>query len=127
MNQDAPTVLVIEDEPSARELLTQYFDSVGVLTVCAGSAEEGVLRAQELRPDAIMLDLVLPGRTGWRVLDDLRADPATRTIPVIVTSVLDFDQAAMMRGAKGYLQKPLKKEAVLRALRQHLPARFSGI
>lgn len=122
-----PVVLVIEDEPSARELLSSYFDSVGVLTITAGSAEEGLSRAQELRPDAIMLDLLLPGRTGWRALDDLRTDAATRNIPVIVTSVLDFDQAAMIRGAKGYLQKPLKKEAVLRALREHLPARFSGI
>jgi PAS domain S-box-containing protein len=122
-----PVVLVIEDEPFARELLNRYFDSVGVLTVSAGCAEEGLSRAREVRPDAILLDLLLPGRTGWRVLDDLRADTITRSIPVIVTSVLDFDQTALMRGAKGYLQKPLKKEAVLRALREHLPARFSGI
>jgi CheY-like chemotaxis protein len=122
-----PVVLVIEDEPSARELLKSYFDSVAVRTASAGSAEEGLLLAQEIRPDVIMLDLLLPGRNGWRVLDDLRADAATRNIPVIVTSVLDFDQTALIRGAQGYLQKPLKKEAVLRALREHLPARFSRI
>jgi len=122
-----PVVLVIEDESSARELLSSYFDSAGVLSIAAGSAEEGLLLAQKIRPDAIMLDLLLPGRTGWRVLEDLHADVATRNIPVIVTSVLDFDQAAITRGAKGYLQKPLKKEAVLRTLRDHLPTRFSGI
>jgi PAS domain S-box-containing protein len=122
-----PVVLVIEDEPSARALLNSYLDSAGVRTVLAGSAEEGLLLAQQHHPDAIMLDLLLPGRSGWRVLDDLRADTTIRDIPVIVTSVLDFDQVAIMRGAREYLQKPLKKETVLRALREHLPARFSGI
>jgi CheY-like chemotaxis protein len=71
-----------------------------------------------------MLDLLLPGRTGWRVLEDLRADPDTRSIPVFVTSVLDFDKGAIARGATEYLQKPLKKEALIRALREHIPGRF---
>jgi PAS domain S-box-containing protein len=120
----APMVLIIEDEPSARELLCTYLDPLGVRTECAGTAQEGLSKARRIRPDAIMLDLLLPGRTGWRVLEDLRADPDTRSIPVFVTSVLDFDKGAIARGATEYLQKPLKKEALIRALREHIPGRF---
>jgi DNA-binding response OmpR family regulator len=65
-------------------------------------AEEGLSKARRMRPDAIMLDLLLPGRTGWRVLEDLRADEDTRTVTVFVTSVLDFDKGAMTCGATGY-------------------------
>ena len=122
----APMVLIVEDEPSARELLCSYLDPLGVRTECAGTADEGLNKARRLRPDAIMLDLLLPGRTGWRVLEDLRADPETRSVPVFVTSVLDFDRNAIARGATEYLQKPLKKEALLRALREHIPGRFDG-
>ena len=62
----APMVLIIEDEPSARELLCSYLDPLGVRTECAGTADEGLTKARRIRPDAIMLDLLLPGRTGWR-------------------------------------------------------------
>jgi PAS domain S-box-containing protein len=122
-----PVVLIIEDSPAARELLCSYLEPLGIRTECAETAEEGFVKAQRIRPDAIMLDLLLPGRTGWRVLEDLRAASTTRSVPVFVTSVLDFDRGAIARGATEYLQKPLKKEAVIRALREHIPARFGNI
>ncbi|HTA43656.1 MAG TPA: response regulator, partial [Bryobacteraceae bacterium] len=93
----------------------------------AGTAEEGLEKARRLKPDAVMLDLMLPGRTGWGVLEDLRADPGTASIPVFVTSVLDFDRNAIARGAADYLQKPLTREALVRALREHMPERFANI
>lgn len=119
-----PLILIIEDSGSARELLCTYLNPLGIRTECAGSAEEGLLIAQRLRPDAIMLDLLLPGRTGWKALEDLRSMPQTKTVPVFVTSVLDFDRGAMARGATDYLQKPLTRDAVVRALKEHLPERF---
>ena len=125
--KNGPLVLIIEDSAPARELLCTYLDPLGIRTECAGTAEEGLLKAQRIHPDAIMLDLLLPGRTGWRALEDLRAMPQTRSVPVFVTSVLDYDQGAMARGATGYLQKPLTKEVVLRALREHIPGRFAAL
>ena len=122
-----PVILIIEDSAPARELLCSYLNPLGIHTECAENAEEGFIKAQRIRPDAIMLDLLLPGRTGWRVLEDLRAAPNTRTVPVFVTSVLDFDRGAVARGATDYLQKPLKKDAVIRTLREHLPERFGNI
>jgi CheY-like chemotaxis protein len=83
--------------------------------------------ARRLRPDAITLDLLLPGGIGWRVLEQLRASPETSGVPVFVISVLDRDRAAIARGATEYLQKPVNREVLLRALREHVPARFGAL
>jgi PAS domain S-box-containing protein len=122
-----PTVLVIEDEPGARELLASYLEPLGVRTESAASADEGIQMARDLKPDAITLDLLMPGKSGWRVLRELRASPETSGIPVFVVSVLDESRGVVGSGATEYLQKPLKKEALLQALRRHAPARFSMI
>lgn len=125
--REKPLVLIVEDEPSARELLCSYLDPQGVRTELAATAEEGLDKARRVRPDAVILDVLLPGRTGWHVLEELQADPGTSSIPVFMTSVLDFDRGATARGAMGYLQKPLTKEKLLRALREHIPDRFGNI
>ncbi len=116
-----PLILVIEDEPSAQELLTTYLQPSHYRTETAGAAAEGLAKARLLRPDLITLDLLLPGRTGWQILRDLKQMPETRDIPVLVISVLDEDKAALTLGAAAYLRKPLKKEALLRAVRENLP------
>jgi len=118
----APVVLIVEDEPSACELIASYLNPIGIVTEVAGSAASAAALARELRPDAITLDLLMPGRTGWRVLKDLRAAPETRNTPVFVMSVLDRDAEALSLGATDYLQKPGKNETLLRALRDHVPA-----
>ena len=120
-----PLVLVIEDEPGARELLASYLEPLGVRTESAASADEGIRMARDLKPDAITLDLLMPGKSGWRVLRELRSFPETSGIPVFVVSVLD--QSPAMIGATEYLQKPLKRDALLQALRKHAPARFPMI
>jgi CheY-like chemotaxis protein len=124
---DQPVVLTIEDEPSARELMQNYLQPLGIRVEMARNAREGVARARELRPDVITLDLLLPGGTGWSVLRDLRQSPDTSGIPVLVISVLDEEQSALAQGAAAYLRKPLKKELLIRALREHCPARFGKI
>jgi PAS domain S-box-containing protein len=118
-----PMVLVIEDELGARELLASYLEPLGIRTEAASSADEGIRMARDLKPDAITLDILMPGKSGWRVLRELRATPETRGIPVFVVSVLD--ESPSMPEATEYLQKPLKKEALLQALRKHAPARFA--
>jgi PAS domain S-box-containing protein len=122
-----PIVLVIEDEPSARELLASYLEPLGIRTECASTADEGIRIARELKPDAITLDLLMPGKSGWRVLRELRAMPETSGIPVFVISVLDQSPGVREHKATEYLQKPLKREDLVGALRRHAPARFSMI
>jgi len=124
---DQPVVLIIEDEPSARELMQNYLEPLGVRVEMAKNAREGVARARELRPDVITLDLLLPGGTGWNVLRDLRQSPDTAGIPVLVVSVLDEAQSALAHGATAYLRKPLNKESLIRALREYCPARFANV
>ena len=122
-----PIVLVVEDEPSARELLSSYLNPLGIRTECVSTADEGAALARKLRPDAITLDVLLPGRSGWTLLRELRAMPETTTTPIFVISVLDEARTAAERGATGYLRKPVKKEALLRALREYAPVRFGNI
>jgi PAS domain S-box-containing protein len=117
-----PVVLVIEDEAGGRELLASYLEPLGIRTETAGTADEGIRMARDLKPDAITLDVLMPGKSGWRALRELRAMPETAETPIFVVSVLDESPA--MTGATEYLQKPLRKEALLQALHRHLPARF---
>jgi PAS domain S-box-containing protein len=121
---DEPLVLIIEDDPAGRELLASYLQPMGIRTRFAETAEEGIGLARRLRPDAITLDLVLPDGDGWRVLEQLRALPETSKVPVFVVSVLDRDSCAIARGATEYLEKPLSRDVLLRALRLHAPERF---
>ncbi|MDE3195535.1 MAG: PAS domain S-box protein [Acidobacteriota bacterium] len=117
-----PVVMVVEDEPAARELLAGYLNPLGIRTEFAASALTATSLASELRPDAITLDLLMPGRSGWRILEELRGSPETKTIPVLVISVLDRDREAVALGAAAYLQKPLKKDILIQALRENVPA-----
>jgi PAS domain S-box-containing protein len=122
-----PVVLVVEDEPAGRELMASYLNPLGIRTEFAQTAEEGIAMARELHPDAVTLDLMLHGRTGWRVIEELRKAPETSGMPILVVSVLDKNREALARGATVYLQKPLSKEKLLRALREHAPHRFASI
>ena len=126
-SREQPVVLVIEDDPGGRELLASYLRPLGIRIEFAANAEAGIAVARRVGPDAITLDLRLPGGTGWRVLEELRATPETSRVPIFVVSVLDQDPAAIGRGATAYLQKPLRKEVLLRALRDHVPDRFGSI
>jgi PAS domain S-box-containing protein len=125
--REHPVVLVIEDEPAGRDLLASYLEPLGIRIEFAGTGDAGIEMAHRVRPDAITLDLMLPDGTGWRVLEELRKMPETREVPVFVVSVLDKDRAGMARGATAYLQKPLNKEVLLRALREHAPERFANL
>lgn len=120
--RDKPLVLVVEDEPSARELMVSYLEPQGYQTATAASVEEGLVKVRELCPDAITLDLVFPGEKGWHMLSELRRRPETASLPVIVVSVLDGRESALALGASAYLTKPVKKEVLLRAVKQSMSA-----
>jgi CheY-like chemotaxis protein len=116
-----PSVLVVDDELSARELLVTYLNSEGFRTVTARSGEEALKKARELRPAAITLDIVMRGKSGWETLNQLKRDPATASIPVVIVSVLDEKQAGFSAGATEYLIKPVSKRSFLDALARHVP------
>jgi len=109
-------MLAIDDDPDAVYLLRENVADAGYRVVGALAADEGLERARALRPFAITLDIMMPERDGWDVLRDLKADPATSHIPVIVVSVVDEKEQAFRLGAFDYLVKPFERDALLGAL-----------
>jgi signal transduction histidine kinase/CheY-like chemotaxis protein len=114
-------MLAIDDDPDAIYLLRENLGDAGYRVVGALGGDEGLEKARTLRPFAITLDLLMAHRNGWDVLRDLKADPVTMGIPVIVISVVDNKESAYRLGAFDYLVKPFDREAILRALERIPP------
>jgi signal transduction histidine kinase/DNA-binding response OmpR family regulator len=117
-----PLVLVVDDEATARELLASYLDP-DYRTATAGSADEAVRKAQQLQPDAITLDVVMPGGNGFETLVALRKNPETANIPIIIVSIVDQKQVGFALGAADYLIKPIRKAVLLETIRKYVPYR----
>ena len=116
--QAGPTVVVVEDDRASLELTSLYLDGAGVQVVPVRSGAEGLAEVRRRRPSAVVLDIRMPGTDGWQVLEQLKADPSTAAIPVVVATVLDERSRAMALGAAEYLVKPVAREDVLGALRR---------
>jgi CheY-like chemotaxis protein len=115
---EASFILVVEDEGPAQELLVSHLEEAGFRAVTVSSGAEAVRKARELRPDIITLDLLMPGKSGWQTLADLKQTPSTAAIPVIIVSVVDESKKALALGAAGYLVKPVSKEHLIEAIRR---------
>jgi GAF domain-containing protein/DNA-binding response OmpR family regulator len=113
------TVLVIDDEAAVRDLMQRFLTREGFRVVVAAGGEEGLRRARELRPDAITLDVMMPGMDGWAVLSALKAAPDLADIPVIMLTIVDDRNLGYALGAADYLTKPIDRERLVAVLRQH--------
>jgi CheY-like chemotaxis protein len=113
-------VLAIDDDPDVIYLLRENLAEAGYRVVGALSGREGLQQARELRPLAITLDILMPQQDGWQVLHELKSEPVTRAIPVIVLSIVDNKALGYRLGACDYLMKPFDREAILAAL-AHAP------
>jgi signal transduction histidine kinase/DNA-binding response OmpR family regulator len=111
-----PTVVVVEDDRRSFDLLRAYLEAAGVRVVGARDGEEGLDTVRRLSPAGVILDILLPGIDGWEVLAQLKADPRTARIPVIVVSMLDERGRGFALGAAEYLVKPVGKEQLLAAV-----------
>ncbi len=103
------TVLVIDDDPVILELLRVNFEIEGFDVLCAKDGEEGLRRAQAERPDVVISDIMMPKRDGLQVLSDLKADPSTEDLPVILLSAKAQKsevQHGLDLGADDYITKP---------------------
>lgn len=79
-------ILIIEDEKSLVDVMRMKLRGLGYEVDCAQNGEEGLEKAKEGKPDAILLDIIMPGMNGYEVLERLKADPETETIPVVILS-----------------------------------------
>ncbi|MEM1240829.1 MAG: response regulator [Cyanobacteria bacterium P01_H01_bin.26] len=119
------TILVIDDDGDAREILRRSLDEAGYNVVCAVSGEQGLALAGELLPDAITLDVMMPQMDGWSVLRQLKEMPAVSDIPVILLSIVDDRPTGHSLGAADYLTKPIDRKRLLDVLETHLSGQSS--
>ena len=119
-NSGKPLILVVDDEISARELLASYLNSEYRIAF-AESGVEAIEKAGQLRPDAITLDLAMPGGSGLDALVTLRKTPETANIPLIIVSIVDEEKVGFALGAADYLIKPIRKTVLLETIRKHVP------
>jgi signal transduction histidine kinase/CheY-like chemotaxis protein len=110
------TVLVIDDDPSVRQIMTHFLTQKGFAVRVAVDGEQGLALASELMPDAITLDVMMPGLDGWSVLKTLKADPELRDIPVILVTMVENRSMGYSLGAAEYLPKPVDKERLCAVL-----------
>jgi signal transduction histidine kinase/ActR/RegA family two-component response regulator len=108
--EDAPLVIVIEDEPDARELAARALTRAGFAVQGVGGGEAGLALARSKAPALVLLDIFLPDRSGWRVLQSLKHDPKTQDIPVVVLSVNEDRAHAMALGAAEHMVKPADRD-----------------
>jgi CheY-like chemotaxis protein len=126
--QRSDCILVIDDDPTARELIAHQLQTEGFTVMTASGGIEGLKRARELRPAAITLDVMMPDLDGWSVLAALRQDAQMAEIPVIMVTILDEHRRGMALGAAGYLTKPIDRERLNTMVRRfHSPARRTHI
>ena len=117
-------VLVVEDNPVNLELVTELVEQEGCRVLTAGSGEAGLRLARAERPDLILMDLQLPGMTGYEATRRLKADPATAAIPVLAITAFAMpgdDLKARKAGCNAYLTKPLDAQVFRDTLRRFLP------
>ncbi|MEM9265836.1 MAG: response regulator [Cyanobacteria bacterium P01_F01_bin.13] len=119
------TILVIDDDDDAREILRRSLDEAGYNVVCAASGEQGIALAGELLPDAITLDVMMPQMDGWSVLRQLKEIPVVSEIPVILLSIVDDRPMGHSLGAADYLTKPIDRNRLLNVLETHLSEQTS--
>ncbi len=112
-------VLVIDDDPVVQELMKSFLTREGYTVTLADSGPAGLLRARELKPDVITLDVAMPGMDGWSVLAALKHDPELREIPVVILTMSDNKSLGYALGATEYLMKPIDRERLASVLRKY--------
>ncbi|HTM46268.1 MAG TPA: response regulator [Polyangiaceae bacterium] len=114
-------VLVIEDDPILAEQLVDIIRARSLNVRVATSGQEGLVAAREQQPRGIVLDVKLPDIDGWTVMERLRRDPSTSSIPVHFISAVDTPQRGYALGAIGYLTKPVSRDELVSVVRVLIP------
>jgi PAS domain S-box-containing protein len=103
-------ILVVDDDPNSRELLKRTLESEGFSVVTAATGEEGLELARELKPSLMTLDVLMPAMDGWSVLQEVKADPDLKSIPVMMISIAGDKDLGYTLGAVECLTKPVDRD-----------------
>ena len=115
------TALVVEDSRTDMQVIISCLQQGGLNVLTADSSEEAIAKINSHQPDVIVLDVVLPGRSGFELCRDLKAEAKTRTIPIIICSTKSGEMDkfwGMKQGADAYLAKPVDQEELVRTVKQ---------
>jgi CheY-like chemotaxis protein len=112
-----PVVVLVDDDRASLDLLSAYLDGSGTRVLRARDGVEALEQIRKVPPVAVVLDIKLPRLDGWQVLAELKADPETAAIPVVIASVVDDRPRGLALGADGYLLKPIRRDELVDALR----------
>jgi CheY-like chemotaxis protein len=116
------TILVVDDDPMVRELMSRFLTKEGFRVVTADCGEDGLRLARQVHPAAVTLDVMMPELDGWSVLARLKADPETADVPVVLLTIVDDRGRGFALGAADYLTKPIDWQRLGTILRRYLPA-----
>lgn len=121
----APLILLVEDFADAREMYRDYLEFSGFRVETAGDGREAIDKARSCRPDLVLMDLSLPGIDGWEATRILKADPATRTVPIVALSahaMAPEGQRASDAGCDGFIAKPCLPQELVEEITRYLAA-----
>ncbi len=120
-----PTILIVEDDAASRKLARDVLQVKGYLTIETETAEEGLRLAKEKRPALILMDIQLPRMNGIEALQHLRADPDTKSIPVVAVTasvMTEQQQSVLEAGFDAFERKPISVTGLLEKVRRLVKA-----
>jgi DNA-binding response OmpR family regulator len=111
-------ILVIEDDEKASRLLKYYLEEAGYSVFVASNGNDAIEITKRIHPKVITLDILLPGKDGWEILQELKTDPITENIPVIIVSMLDNKELGYSLDADDYFVKPVDRDKLIQRINE---------
>lgn len=121
IDRQRPSVLIIDDEPYAHDLMKRFLEPHGFQIFSALNAETGLEMAADREPDVIALDVMMPGTDGWSVLSTLKADSELASIPVVMVTMVNDENIGHALGASDYLVKPVDRDQLVSVMSRFDP------
>jgi len=120
----AKVILIVEDEAKSLKLIRDLLQVSGYKTIEATDGKQGVKLAKDKKPDLILMDIMMPKMHGYSACLAIKADKATKSIPVVILTALDHElnkQLGKEMGADGYMTKPVNRQELLDVISRFLP------
>jgi CheY-like chemotaxis protein len=113
------TILVVEDDPKSLTLTKDMLHVSGYTTISAMDGNQGIELAKSAKPDLILMDIMMPRKDGYAACSDIKKDPATRNIPIVMLTAVGYElnkKLAQQFGADGYITKPFTRQVLIDAI-----------
>ncbi len=115
------TVFLVEDSLTETEVLTRYLRQAGLAVISATSSEEAMIKLQSQKPDLMIIDVILPGQSGFELCREIKTNNSTQRIPVVICSTKGTEADKLwgaMLGADAYIPKPVDQQKLLQTIKQ---------